>query len=174
MTPLKQCGLRWDGNRDLKKRIVKNGNRKLIFSLFQWSDSTNSYSGKTKAFRFVVWNRSIPLSEISNFRLLFVISGTFLYFLSYLSLGIIFLFACVTLKETTILNLSISIYEKYLHLPKQLKPQTSNLICVFSYKVFLWIRLINHLQINAVNQNPLNTDTSGTGPLTWIHIRELN
>ena len=83
MTLLKQCGLRWDGNRDHKKRIVKNGNRKLIFSLFQWSDSTNSYSGKTKAFRFVVWNRSIPLSEISNFRLLFVISGTFLYFLSY-------------------------------------------------------------------------------------------
>ena len=83
MTLLKPCGLRWDGNRDLKRRIVKNGTRKLIFSLFQWSDSTNSYSGRTKAFRFVVWNRSVSLSEISNFRLLFVTSGTFLYFLSY-------------------------------------------------------------------------------------------
>ena len=67
-----------------------------------------------------------------------------------LSLGIIFLLACFTLRETTILNLpNFSNYEKYLHLPKQLKPQTSNLIRVFSYKVFLWTRLLHHLQINT-------------------------
>ena len=54
VTLLKQCGLRWDGNRDLRRRIVKKGNRKLIFALFQWSYSTNSYSGRAKAFRFVV------------------------------------------------------------------------------------------------------------------------
>ena len=47
---------------------VKNGNRKLIFSLFQCPDSTNSYSGsKTKAFRFVVWDKSVPSSETSNY-----------------------------------------------------------------------------------------------------------
>ena len=30
----------------------------------------------TKAFRFVVWDRSVPSSEISNFRLLIMTSGT--------------------------------------------------------------------------------------------------
>ena len=52
-------------------------NRKLVFSLFQCADSANSYSmNQNKAFRFVVWERSVPSSETSNFRLLVMTSVT--------------------------------------------------------------------------------------------------
>ena len=55
---------------------VKNGNWKLVISLFRCSDSTNSYWGsKTKPFRFVVWDRSIPSSKTWNFQLLLMTSG---------------------------------------------------------------------------------------------------
>ena len=52
-------------------------NRKLVFSLFQCADSVNSYSmSQNKAFRVVVWDRSVPSSETSNFRLLVMTSVT--------------------------------------------------------------------------------------------------
>ena len=40
---------------------------------------------KTKPFRFVVWDRSLPSSETSNFRLLFITSGTSAFSLSNLA-----------------------------------------------------------------------------------------
>ena len=56
---------------------IKNGNWKLIISLFRCCDSTKSYWGsKTKPFRFVVWDRSIPSSKTLNFQLLLMMSGT--------------------------------------------------------------------------------------------------
>ena len=57
---------------------VKNGNWKLIISLFRCSDSTNSYWGskKKKPFKSVVWDRSIPSGETKNFQLLFMTSRT--------------------------------------------------------------------------------------------------
>ena len=60
--------------RDLKQREHwrTGSNRKLVFSLFQCADSANSYStSQNKA-----WDRSVPSSETSNFRLLFMTSVT--------------------------------------------------------------------------------------------------
>ena len=60
-------------NENVDALDVRNGNWKLIFSLFQCSHSANSYSGiNKKAFRFTVWDRRVPSSET----LLFMTSGT--------------------------------------------------------------------------------------------------
>ena len=74
--------------RDLKQRERwrhghQNGNRKLILSLFHCSNSTNSYSGSQNT----AWDISFPfISETSNFRLLFMTSGTSALFLLQLTI----------------------------------------------------------------------------------------
>ena len=72
-------------NENLDVPNVKNSNRKLIFSLLQCFDSKNSYS---EALRSVVWDRNVPPSETSNFRLLFLTSGTSAFSLLKLTIGI--------------------------------------------------------------------------------------
>ena len=154
VTVMKPRGLRWDGNREIKRRIVKNGNGRWYFLSVIWLDKFVQREDKGIQIRCVRKKRSIKRDIKLPVAILDIRDvPTF----PNLSLIIIFVIVCVTLTKNTILNLlNFSIYEKYLHLPKQLKPQTSNLNCVFSYKVFLWTRLIYHLQINTVSQNPLN------------------
>ena len=60
-------------NQNLDVADAKNGNQKLIFSLFQCSDLTICTVGfKPKEFRFDAWDR---ISETSNSQLLLMTSG---------------------------------------------------------------------------------------------------